>query len=282
MKLTKAARRTASRLVPEGVKVRVRAALKGLARGSLIDPSTLLKIGLFNGFEVAYRRGTADESVLDNSFDRDTIFAEVPEYQLSPADVIVDIGAHIGTFALLAASKVSDGAVYAIEACQDTYNLLRINAALNGMGNLYSHHLALADRNGACTLYHDAGNWGHSVVRPFSEDSETVECRTLQQFFADAGIETCSFMKLNCEGAEFPILLASPPGVLRRIGAMLVRYHCDLWSGNTEEDLIAHLRAAGFECKVRRRTGKRGAIVAVNSAWPSCPPARDADAVEAC
>jgi FkbM family methyltransferase len=232
-----------------------------------IDRSSMLKIDSFNGFEMAYRQSTADESVLKDSFDHDIFFPGAPEYQPGEADVIIDIGAHIGTFAVLAASKVPRGAVHALEACEDTFNFLRINAALNRRGNLHPHHLALFDRRGTCTLHHDSGNWGHSVVRQLSDRSETVECCTLQQFFAEAGIQRCSFIKFNCEGAEFPILLASPPDVLRRARVMLVLYHCDLWSANSKEDLFSYLEASGFRCTLRNCTQNRGWIIATNPTW---------------
>jgi FkbM family methyltransferase len=241
-------------------------------RALLLGPSDpvcdsgTVRIGSFGGFEVAYRQGTADELVLKESFDHDLFFAGVPEYRPNERDVIVDVGAHIGTFALLAASKVPRGAVYAIEASEETFNLLRINAALNRMTNLSTHHLALSNGPGTCTLYHSPANWGHSVVCRRSDRSETVECRTLQQFFEDSRITRCDFLKFNCEGSEFPILLSSSADLLRRLRMMLVLYHCDLWTSNSEDDLLSHLRASGFDCSVRNRTDKRGWIVAVNPA----------------
>jgi FkbM family methyltransferase len=123
----------------------------------------------------------------------------------------------------LAASKVPHGTVYAIEACEDTFNFLRINTALNGIRNLSTYHLALSDSQGACTLHYG--------------------------------------------GTEFPILLASPADLLRRVQMMLVLYHCDLWTTNPLDDLISHLEASGFECKIRYQTEGRGWIVAVNPTW---------------
>jgi FkbM family methyltransferase len=267
MTFTKSLRIAGSRLLPRGFKTVVRAEVQRLSRPAGIDRLSTVKIDSFGAFEVAYRQWTADESVLKDSFDNDIFFSGVPEYQPGETDIIIDIGAHIGTFAVLAASKAPRGAVYAIEACQDTFNFLRINAALNGRANLHTRHLALSDRRGTCTLYHDAGNWGHSVVRQLSDRSETVECCTLPQFFEETGIRRCSFMKFNCEGAEFPILLASPADVLRRVRMMLVLYHCDLWTTNSMEDLLSHLEASGFECTIRNRTEHRGWIIATNPAW---------------
>ncbi len=270
MTLVKSLRRTAGRLLPQKLKEAIQPAMFRLsadlaATHAQPDGFAQLKISSFNGFEVAYRQGTADERVLKASFDRDILFAEVPEYRPSESDVIVDVGAHIGTFSLLAATKVPRGTVHAVEACQDTFNLLRINSALNRFGNISTHHLALSDHRGVCKLYYDYGNWGHSVVHPFSDRGETVECRTLQEFFQDAGITECSFLKFNCEGAEFPILLSSPASVLQRVRVMLVLYHCDLWAKNTPEDLTAHLRAAGFTCTLRNQEGKRGWIIATHA-----------------
>jgi FkbM family methyltransferase len=256
------ARTIASRFLSPRMRSTIRRILRPFPKKT-IDPQSVLQIGHFGKFEVAYRKETSDEAVLAHSFDHDIFFAGVPDYKPSHADVILDIGAHIGTFTVLAASKVPSGAVYAIEACEDTFNYLRINTALNGLKNISTFHLALSDRRGACTLYYDAGNWGHSIVRPLSNRTEIVACCTLEQFFKDNCIQKCHFIKFNCEGAEFPILLSSPHSLLRRIDRMLVLYHCDLWKNNTVDELLSHLQENGFKCTITNRTEDRGWIIAI-------------------
>ena len=249
------------RVLPGPVKSVLRSVRDRFGGGERDRPSTVT-IGSFEGFEVAYRKGTADEPVISHSFGNDVFFVNVPEYQPRERDVIIDVGAHIGTFSLLAARKVRHGHVHAIEASQDTFNFLRINVALNRCENVTVHHLALTDRNGTCTLFHDTGNWGHSVVSAAAATSETVESATLETFLQRNRIERCQFMKLNCEGAEFPILLTSPKSVLQRFDCMLVLYHCDLWTKSSETDLVRHLEDSGFSCAVRQQTERRGWIVA--------------------
>ena len=229
------------------------------------DQPSMLAISSFGGFDIAYRKNTADEAVISDSFDNDIILSGVPEYQPEAGHVIIDIGAHIGTFSLLASSKVRHGKVYAIEACEDSFNFLRINVALNQCANISIHHLAMSDKEGTCKLYYDTGNWGHSIVKNLSRYSETVKSSTLSTFFESKRITECHFMKLNCEGSEFPILLSTTNNVLQRIGTILVLYHCDLWSNNTEADLIFHLEANGFNCVIRNRSEKRGWIIATKS-----------------
>ncbi len=71
------------------------------------------------------------------------------------------------------------------------------------------------------------------------------------------------FLKLNCEGGEFPILLTSSSATLRKCGIMLVLFHEDFAPGYTEGMLITHLEQAGFSTVVRQRERHRGWIIAV-------------------
>jgi FkbM family methyltransferase len=265
-------RLTYRRLLPRRLRAVVKGALFRLFKATGIESPSRLKIGSFNGFEFAYRRGTADEWVLQASSHDDMYFWRVPDYHPRESDIIVDIGARIGTFAVLAASKVPHGAVRAIEACGETFNLLRINAALNGSANVITHHLAISDREGLCALYQDSHNWGHSTVHQQSYHSETVGCCSLEQFFEKTHTEKCNFVRMNCEGAEFPILLSTPRDVLRRIRMMLVDYHCDLWTMNSKEDLVSHLEGSGFDRSFHASNDDRGWIVPPNMDWVDVRP----------
>lgn len=221
-----------------------------------------LAIGKFGPWEIAYREGTADEKTIGESFAGGGFFAEVPEYRPEPHNVIIDVGAHIGTFALVAATKVPNGKVHAVEASKETFNYLKINVALNRLPNVDISHLALSDRRGRAVLHYDEGNWGHSITKRLSAHGEDVETASLAQFMEDRGIGRCDFMKLNCEGAEFPILLGAPVEVLNRIRMMLVLYHCDLADGYSLDVLLRHLEGAGFAVQMRKRSSQRGWIIA--------------------
>lgn len=214
------------------------------------------------GFEVAFRQGTADEAVIDHSFDNDIFFSGVPEYRPGPHDVIIDVGAHIGTFSMLAARRAPHGIIHAIEASEETCNYLRTNVALNRLQNVVPHHLALSNKQGMTTLHHDQGNWGHSIMKQLSSQGEQVRTDTLGNFMATHQIERCAFMKFNCEGAEFPILLDSPNDVLRRVDKMLVLYHQDIAEGYELDKLLKKLNEAGFGTLIRNQEKLRGWIVA--------------------
>jgi FkbM family methyltransferase len=252
-------------LLPEGLAVWLRGAYH--RRRARSQPTPVLALDVFDGFHIAYRMGTSDENVLRHSFGRDIFFVGVPEYVPGPHDTIIDVGAHIGTFSLLAASRVPFGLVYAIEACQESFNLLRINAALNQVAHIDASHLALSDQSGTCMLHYDSGNWGHTIIRPILGQGESVPSESLPGFLVSKGIERCHFLKLNCEGAEFRILLNTPPDILQRFMIVLVLYHCDICPEYSEQDLLAHFQAAGFTSSVRNRTESRGWIVAINPSF---------------
>lgn len=256
--------RTVAALLPEGAKRLLRPLYRSV-RPVPLERGSTLEIGRFGGFDVAYRVGTSDEKVIAHSFDHDIFFTGVPEYRPREGDTILDVGAHIGTFSLLGATKAPNIRVHAIEASRDTFNLLRINVALNHSGGITAHQIALADRKGTIDLFHATGNWGHSVVKEMSSSSETVPCNTMTDFLAENRIERVAFIKFNVEGAEFPILLGTSVDILRKFDTMLVLYHCDLWEKNTERDLMEHLGRSGFHCVVRERTEERGWIIATRT-----------------
>lgn len=225
-----------------------------------------LRIGSFDGFEVAHRLDSADEDVIGHSFEQDIFLAAVPDYRLPTDGVVLDVGAHIGTFSLLTARMAPKGRVIAIEASRETADLLRINAALNGLGHISVHHAALSAEDGTVHLHHDAaGNWGHTIMQAMSPHSEAVTAITLRTLIAREDIHRIDLAKFNCEGAEFPILLGADLDDLKLFRKMIVLYHEDLVPGQSHAALVARLNAAGLETEVRDVWGQRGWIIATRA-----------------
>jgi FkbM family methyltransferase len=206
-------------------------------------------------FNVHYRPGTVDENVLNESFEKDLFFTLTPEYRLQPDHIIVDIGAHIGCFSLLAASKATSGKIYSFEPAAETYQLLEKNVQTNKLSNIKIFQSAVAAKNGTTRLYHDTltGNWGHTIIKEVSAESEMVNCITLESFIESEKIQHIDFIKFNCEGAEFGILINTSPAILRRINCMLILYHGYLEETYSKEQLAEHLSNAGFIIHYRRK-----------------------------
>jgi FkbM family methyltransferase len=206
-------------------------------------------------FTVHYRPGTADEEVLNESFDHDLFLPLTPEYQLQPDHIIIDIGAHIGCFSLLAASKATTGKIFSFEPSAETYQLLEKNVQTNKLSNIKIFQSAVAAKNGTALLYHDiqTGNWGHTITKALSQESEPVNCTTLENFIESENLKHIDFIKFNCEGAEFGILINTSVAILRRINCMLILYHGYLEETYSKGQLAKHLSSAGFIIHYRRR-----------------------------
>lgn len=267
--MTTSLRGLGKQLLPSVVLTRVQAArwrlrrfghrLRWLASGHR-GPG--IGIGRFDGYRIAYRLHSVDSEVLGHSFGADIFFSAIPGYHLPADGVVLDVGAHIGTFTVLAATRVPRGRVYAVEASRETFQLLHLNVGLNSRANVVAEHLALADRNGEVALYHDPeGNYGHSITKPLSPSTERVRGESLETFMHSRGIAAVALAKFNCEGAEFRILLPASRDTLRRIQKMIVLYHCDLVQESAHR-LRDHLAAAGFAVDVRNESAERGWMIA--------------------
>ena len=132
---------------------------------------------------------SVDTAVLHHSFDNDIFFRAAPNADIAETAVILDVGAHIGTFALLASEKVPRGRVYALEASRETFELLRVNIELNRRHNITAEHLAIAGSDQPVRLHHDpGGNYGHSITSKLSDSSEVVGGVSLARYLDDRGI----------------------------------------------------------------------------------------------
>lgn len=188
---------------------------------------------IYKNLTVSYRIGTEDEKVLSHSFENDIFFKEIPSFKPSAHPIIIDVGSHIGTFALYSAIRYPQSTIYAIEASLNSYNILVQNIISNNLKNIIPIHAALTDVNGKIKLFHSAqtGNWGHSITKQFSDSYEEVAAITLNDLKEQYKIETIDLIKFNCEGAEFGILESFKDKV-NIIKLALVLYHEDLVASN--------------------------------------------------
>jgi FkbM family methyltransferase len=195
------------------------------------------------------RAGTVDECVVREDYQRGRFFPK--HYSPRPDAVILDIGAHIGTFALIASRRAATGTIHALEPDASNFSLLTRNIRLNRAANVVAHELALAGENGARRLFLGEGTWEHSLgpaqVRPVCA-SVYVEAITLERFFEREAIVSVDLMKMNIEGAEYEVLLTAPDHVVRRIDVMLVEYHPSV--AHSGPELARRLASLGYSVSI--------------------------------
>ncbi len=123
---------------------------------------------------------------------------------------VIDVGAHIGYYALMAAyrlQQVGSGLVFAFEPHPVNFSDLQRNQQLNNMNNLIPIQKAVTDQNAWVTLFAGSSSVEPSLKPiPSHSTSYEVECTTLDDFIDSYDKVKIGLIKLDAEGAELPVL----------------------------------------------------------------------------
>lgn len=133
---------------------------------------------------------------------------------LQPGDVVVDIGANVGTHTLLAAHLVGpEGRVHAVEASPWIHARLRHNIQANGVANVQTYNMAATAEPGSVTVYlHDARNLGGTTIlateaeRLGARQEAVVEGHPLPAIIPKTEILAARLIKIDVEGAEWLVV----------------------------------------------------------------------------
>jgi len=167
-----------------------------------------------------------------------------------PGWTVLDIGAGVGDFSLLAARSPGT-VVYAFEPFPESLALLRENMRLNGITNVVPYAYAVGAETGTLALDLSGGEpmqmQSHAAAPGAAGQAHTLVTPSLS--LADAltqlRVDACDLLKLDCEGAEYGILFQAPAEVLARIARIVMEYH-DGVAPHSHQDLVAFLQAHDF------------------------------------
>jgi FkbM family methyltransferase len=127
-------------------------------------------------------------------------------------DVVVDIGANVGSVSLYIAKKYPNVKIYSFEAHPINYKNLIRNIESNNITNIVAHNLAVSHAdNELINITLSPNNTGSSSIFKSSKtDSELLnfEVNTicLDTIISTNNIKKIKFLKIDCEGSEFDIL----------------------------------------------------------------------------
>ena len=136
---------------------------------------------------------------------------EAFKQMVKPGDVVVDIGANIGYFTLLASRLVGErGRVYAFEPAPQNFALLSKNLTANGSRNVRAFQRAVSSSRGSGKLLVQGENWGSYRIVDSIADGQSVEVEiiSMDEFFEN-GHQKVNVVKMDAEGSEVRILQGS-------------------------------------------------------------------------
>lgn len=174
-------------------------------------------------------------------------------YELGPHDVVLDVGANIGTFTVFAAREPGRR-VYSIEPFPENAAFVRRNVEANGLRNVEVVEAAAAGESGTTDLFISRLSGGHLLfdhnVRGTLGEAILVPTVTIGELMERFGLDRVNFLKLDCEGSEGDVLRTAGPDVLGRIDRLAMEFH-DNVSPLRHEEIVALLTDAGFSTRLR-------------------------------
>jgi FkbM family methyltransferase len=239
-----------------------------------------------------FRPGTLDQAI----FNGVVLFNEyrLPQ-RFAPGDIVIDIGAHIGSFAEAVLSRGCRN-LYCIEADRANVEIAATNLRPyieEGYVRLVWGAAWRSDPN-TDELYFDGYhpfpksftgmegiiNTGNgSVIWPVGEPVKKVAFDEIVDLVTNLGEQRVRLLKLDCEGAEWPILLTSRRlelideicGEFHEIGGQFLEISEDRsskapvfsyegYANFTVEAMVSYLSSAGFVVTYDRHTRPTGAV----------------------
>jgi len=192
-------------------------------------------------------------------------YTSAPNFSIGEKDIVIDIGAHIGSFSIYAASKAKQGRVFSFEPDPENYGRLIKNISLNGFSNITAVPKAVCSENKQIIFYKDAINSAMNSVLRKTNDQISVECVNLAKIFENFNLSECDFLKIDCEGAEYEIILKTSAEMLKKIKRIVIEYHSpEFFNINdkeyTAENLVKWLERNGFHTRAERESAIQGLI----------------------
>ncbi len=225
-------------------------------RGKPIPEAPVLKFR--NGLEISMVRGgyggfylLFPEIFVENCYEPTADFIIQPKWR------ILDIGANMGFYSCKVGTAANNVHLIAVEPVGGYYEKLKENLVRNHIENGIALHAAavgIPTESVAITSWFTASGEQKVLMTPPPADARTltenVQGMTLAEILAAGKMERCDLMKMDIEGAEFPIFESTPPEVWDRIDRIVMETHED--AGNRSQGLLVNtLKKQGFYVKTR-------------------------------
>jgi FkbM family methyltransferase len=168
---------------------------------------------------------------------------------LRQGDCVVDVGANIGYFSLLAGSIVGNaGCVFAFEPNIDNMKVLKHNIGLNHFHWIVPIQKAAGNYVGEGIFYTSDNNWGGSLVKTREhEGNTTVEVDKLDNMNFGRNIR---LLKIDTDGNDLEVLKGAEKLILNgHVDAFIAEvYPAGLMAaGSSVEDFWEYIKSLGME-----------------------------------
>jgi len=172
------------------------------------------------------------------------------QYEMLPyikkGDIIVDVGANIGTTVIPSAMAVEDsGRIIAFEAHPVICKYLSDNIKLNKLNNVTVHNFAIGEKKGTVTISDEDADDQNNIN--INKIGHKVKSALLDDFTAE--LEKIDLLKIDVEGYELFVLQGAVE-TLKKTECINIEISEEHFSrfGYSCSDVITEIMKAGFKC----------------------------------
>jgi FkbM family methyltransferase len=206
-----------------------------------------------SGIKLRLRPNTDDLKIVKSNlvtkhYERDFV-------PITKGSVVIDVGAHIGSFTVMAAGIASK--VLAFEPEPGNFQMLKKNVELNNLKNVSIFAMAVSGSSGYQDIFisDDASTGSHSL---YTEDAigglrRRVETISLDDIIEKQTLRIVDFVKLDCEGAEHEIVERMSSDTAAKIMGIAMETHG--LDQRTPLNIYRRLEALGFEVRMEDQGG---------------------------
>lgn len=184
------------------------------------------------------------------------------DFKIQKNDIVIDMGAHIGIFSIYASQFCKNGKIYAYEASKENYDILMENLQINKIKNVFAFNKAGFSKTGTAKFYLSENDLANHSLYKKTKNSVDVETTTLSEIFTRNSLEKCDFLKMDCEGAEFDILMNLSDEYFEKIKKICLEYHHIDGSNFTVTNLNKKLQSHNFVVRIIPHSEKIGFLYA--------------------
>ncbi len=226
-----------------------------------------------NRFEVRTRDGTWVYS--EREFDPAPLAADFEKVVFHDRMVAMDVGANIGAVTCWLARKIGPGGlVVAFEPDPENLAVLRRNLALNHVSNVRIIEQGAWETAGELE-FHAGGGYTSSFCQtsyvaaaPERYRTVKVPVTTIDQVAVDLRLPRLDLIKMDIEGGEGPALRGAIESLRRWRPTVIVESHV-VEGRSTVEEIVAALRAAGYDALDIHPDPETSVVVATPTPWGS-------------
>jgi FkbM family methyltransferase len=209
---------------------------------------------------------------LDEPVSTIMMFREIWQYKIyikyytgpSP-HIVVDIGAHIGMFAIQAAVLWPHAYIHAYEPEPTNYSVLCKNIANNSLPGVSVYNEAACAHTGTVNLFIKQRTDSHSIYDNCDGESRQIQVKsnTLAKIVERVQGNTVDFLKMDCEGCEYNLIEKETKVFQSHVRYVVLEYHQAKTQRGAQE-ILNTLNQAGFSIIEWIPYGQKGLIAASN------------------